>query len=142
MSHYIYIANKKNKTLFNLGKSGLRELMDEPEALLDQEYLTIFIKDDCHIYLGDCNDDEKAGWIQSQSEYLFEFAKDTEVKDLVFFSDSTDEYYYAGCLNYRLAGSIYGAEDIESSNKRFAENWNEHHDRYNPSRVHSSSILL
>jgi hypothetical protein len=125
------LANKSNKTLFDLGKGGWGELCcyrdGGDENLLYEESIYQIIKHEVFFGWGDKDD----AYIQKLAKAIYHFVRDTDPTNIILTSDCDDStgdleregYRYVGC-RYYLDNEEQNAKEIAILNK-YAQMWYE-----------------
>jgi hypothetical protein len=123
-----YLANKENKTFYELGKGGWCAFVHEMEALTDLEYLEEFIYDDVYDFYDFPPEkpEERRDYCKEIASELFEFSKCKNIKNIDFFNDCGDEKTIIKCLGYRCVGSRYREKGNPKYNTECIENENTH----------------
>lgn len=126
MSHFYYLANVKNKTLFGLGRDWgqwykfSNEILENPDCLSSLEYLDLFLQEEVYEYSNEqsCKDIAKD---------IIDFCKDTPSNKIFMFSDSTDDLTICKSLQYKFVKSFFDQEINNEHllpNSRYNTIWN------------------
>lgn len=99
------IVNKKNRTMYELGRGGWYVLAEDPKRLMDQELLEVAVA----VALGEP--------VPAVVGALADFVRDTPVEQVAVFNDSGDETELCRALGYRFVGSRYEPADLDFLNR-------------------------
>jgi hypothetical protein len=131
MSVEYRLVNKKNRTMYELGKGGWYDVMTQCGVLHDRDLLRLAIEEALY--------EPEPGYVAEIAAELFEFTKDTPEDQLVVFNDCGDETGICRSIGYRFTGSRYRPFDMdflnrhldgsESSKRRYnIDSWRDHPD--------------
>lgn len=110
------IANRKTKQLYQLGKGSWFLLDGNEELLTDDELLCDFICNEIN------NFDKCPDYVTKMSKDLVEFAKNTNIDNILIFNDSGDDLVVCKAIGYIFVGSRYESDSLDELNSHLTDN--------------------
>jgi len=114
MGQYFYLIDKGNKTFYRLGGGGWYALNEDLEAIMDLEYLTNYIINNC-FHIDGCSEAKKQEIIEHVKNRaapdLFAAFGQSKTEDLVITDDGGDDITICKVKKYKCVGSRYHEKD-------------------------------